>query len=315
MLNRGPNEQQYETISGEVLRFPRPVQAVADFLEQIWLDSQLSDVTADDLTQKVWSPDNPLMKKGPRPGQAHATLETYKHPVFRVMLDIIDRKRVATGSLDLSAARARYTFTVDQAAEQLAIDAATVRRAIREGRLAAWKDRSTYWLDPSAVENYRVSTRGRRAEVQISQGGRGVPVDPDLIRRADLRFVPGSLAVREGTEGNYSLRVKGAVKNPPEGQNERDQVRSYLIAPPWREIAVIRTKKAENDHRLFILRPREPEADGMDTGLTFAGFHVRGHFEIVETVNNSREVLERWKSYDNVNVLYSQRRSRQKGAQ
>ena len=281
-----PNEKVteiYHKANGETLYITdglsKPEKNYLRKVEQAAADPTVDEI---EVAALVWNTDNPYLQIHPDTGAAIADRAAYDSVVFQIMLDLIDQKRINLGTLDPEAAAARYTLTVKEAADKLGIHAATVRKAIDAKRLAAWKRGGTYMLDPASVASYKISNRGARADVQFSQ-------------QAHLGLIPGALAIREGTDGDYFLRVRGHIKS--EERQVGDDITQYLITRPWERVAVQTGKKSANSYRLFILEPAPPETEP-DQGLTFAGFYVRGAFKVVEKINNSKEALAAWKAYD-----------------
>jgi excisionase family DNA binding protein len=283
-------EHRHETLDGHIIIEKALTPEQRDFLARVRRTAADPTVTVDELTNLVWSEVNPLLVTNLLPGRAMATRETYDNPAFHEMLDWIGRKRVATGDLDLERARARYTMTVPDAAELLGVAESTLRRAVKEHRLAGWKKGGVYYLDPTAVESFRVSTRGVRAEVRIDE-------KPARHIWKDREWVRGALSMRLGTEGDYLLRVKGAVVTPYRNANSKAPAWEGLVPPGWKRIAVLRGKKKENDYRFFILEPAS-HANHQEADLEFSDFFIRGDFRIVRKINNPRKAIAAWESFE-----------------
>jgi excisionase family DNA binding protein len=134
-----------------------PTPAEAKFLRRV--EAMLEDTKVTDLEVRgvIYGPDNPLLAQVH--GYTFVTPEAFEHPVFRVLQDLHDRKRVATGALDLERAAARYTMTVAQAAEQLGLGESAIRMAVRASRLPSWMKGGEIFLDPQAVAAYKGGAR------------------------------------------------------------------------------------------------------------------------------------------------------------
>ncbi len=277
----------YKTREGEGVTIP-PLSPEADqFLERVEAAVTVEAMDGVAMVELVWGTENPLLERNPaNPGLPFATRETYDHPAFQRMLQLIDRKREILGNLDFAAVEPRYIVTVPEAAQILGIHETSVRQAIRGHRLAGIKKGTTYFLDPASVESYRVSTRGKEAKVQETE-------------HAKVGFLPGALHIREGAAGNYTLQVKstgGLAKAGNRKFGKASSVWENVLPAGWKQVYVLTGKKQESKYRLFILEPGKPDPE-KDMGLSFAGFHVRGEFEVVSHENNPRKALEEWKGF------------------
>jgi excisionase family DNA binding protein len=281
---------RYVTLQGENLDLTKVLPVHLDFLKRVQTAATDPKITHTDLAKLIWSGDNPLLVTNLLPSRAMATRESFENPAFRAMRDVEDRKRLESGDLDLERARARYTMTVPEAAGALGVAESTVRRAVKEGRLAGWKKGGVYYLDPNSVESYRVSTRGPRAEVRIDE-------KPAQRIWKDGQSIHGALSLRLGTEGDFVLRVKGAMITPYRNATAKAPAWEGLVQPGWRRIAVLRGKKKERDYRFFVLEPSPPEGP-RESALEFANFYVRGDFRVSRKINNPRKAIEAWESFD-----------------
>lgn len=92
--------------------------------------------------------------------------------MFRVLLDLLDQKRVRMGSLDLEKAAARYTLSVAEAAERLGIRDSAVRTAVLEGWIPSWLKDGQIRLAPASVDTYEVSRRGPPPRLLVASGSK-----------------------------------------------------------------------------------------------------------------------------------------------
>lgn len=264
---------RHEMLGGELVEFAPSVEEEAFLrrLEGIVRDGTLH---AEALETLLWSEENPLLDTSLVPGRAFATKETLDNPAWRVMRDLLDRRRTADGTLDWEAAQARYTVTVREAAGELGIHESAVRQAIQAGRLAAVKRGGQHFLDSASVKRYHVSNRG------------------PTRKGAELH-------VREGHKTGVGFRTK---RQPPRAlihmvvHGEPGGAATVAdIQEGWHRIAVLtnlKQKGGPDDQRLFILAPAAEWSN-----LDCKGFYVRGQFEIAEKINNSREALDAWKDF------------------
>lgn len=157
----------HECVNGRSIEFT-PTAAESKFIERVENAVGSKRVTADELRALVYGPENPLLAE--RHGYTFVTPEAFESPVFRVLLDLLDRKRVATGALDLERAAALYTMTVGQAADRLGLATSAVRTAVLAGRLPAWMRDGEIRLDPKTVDAYEVRASGRRPRLLVTCG-------------------------------------------------------------------------------------------------------------------------------------------------
>lgn len=262
------NVPTYEMISGETIEYElgKTGSAIALFFNRVLAAADDPAVSVVMLEELVYGLDNPLLSKDILPGRAVVTLATYDNPVFVVMLELIGRKRIAVGQLDVQAARLRHTMTVRDAALQLGVTEGAIRQAIYAGRISAWKDGGTHYLDPTVISAYRVSRRGPKAAQQPL--GRALEVRCGSNNEAQFN-------VKTPRQLVSTRRSKGAVIG---------------TADAWERVAVLAAK--DDGARLFVLQP----ADEMNE-LEFEGFYVRGWFIVTRTENNARRAREAFKAF------------------
>jgi hypothetical protein len=253
----------YETISGETIEYTSASAVIASFIERVRAAAHDPGMTVIQLEALVYGLENPLLSTTVIPGRAVVTASTYADPAFHVMLDLIGRKRVATGHLDLNAARARHTLTVRHTARQLGVSESAVRQAIQVGRLSAWKDAGTYYLDPVVVGAFRVSRRGPK---QTS----GEPLSVRCGSSGSVRF-----SVNMPHELTAATRGKGVTTGH---------------ALDWRRIAIIAS--SGSSARMFIIEPAD-----RDDAIEFNEFYVRGRFKIVHKENNAKAARDSFKAF------------------
>lgn len=253
---------KYLTISGETIEYSPNTLVLAAFMDRVRTASEDPKVLVVQLEAMVYGFENPLLDKDIIPGRAVVTKATYEHPCFHVMLDMIGRKRAATGHLDLAAARARHTMTVQQAAKHLDITEGAVRQAIHSGRLSSWREAGVYYLDPVVVTAYRVSRRG----------------PPPTAT---------PLEVRCGAEEGVVFKVKTPIELS--GRKKSKNVVTGL-AEGWKRIAVLASKG--DSARLFVL-----EVSKNSNLISLHNFFVRGKFDIIVTENNAAKAREAFKKF------------------
>ncbi|OWK36063.1 hypothetical protein [Fimbriiglobus ruber] len=255
-------------LNGRELEYPDPPTPVAAFLTRV--SAALSDaaVTVNDMISLVYGPDNPVLDHEYFPGRAMVTptilADPVRGPVYRVLNDLIERKRVQVGQIDPEAAFAKYTVGVPEAAGLLGISVQAVRLAIDEWRLPAVLRRGQWWLPPNAIESYKLGGRGPKPKPTK-------PVAPKTAMstqaQAKLGGVPGaSLSVRLYDEGN---RLIDLIATGKDGGST-----IYTFPDVWTWAAVKTTSSEET--RVFEVEP------AIETGeVEHAGLWVRGSLKIV----------------------------------
>lgn len=261
----------YTLLSGETVEFSAPSGELAQFLDRVLSAAVDPAVTEAELSALVHGPENPLLDKTAVPGRCVPTAEVYRDPVFHVMLDCIERKRLPPGS-EVAAPQARFTMTVPDAAKQLCISESAVRQAIYAGRLRARKDGGTYYLDPESVSGYRVSKRGPRRQDRLAKGPPG-----------------GALDARIGSGPDASFKVKHS-RDDFELVEKRGPEWTGTIPAGWRRIGILGTSKDRSAY--WEIEP----ADG-ESVLHFEGFYLRGGFRIVDTVSVSSRAVAAFRAF------------------
>jgi hypothetical protein len=244
----------HTTINGRSIDY-EPTAAEAKFLHRVEAAVANPAVGDADLRALIYGPDNPLLDQ--HAGYSFVTPAAFESPVFRVLLDLLDRKRVAAGSLDLAKTAARYTLSVAAAAERLGIRDSAVRTAVLDGRLPAWMKDGEIRLAPESVDSYQVSRRGRPPRLLVTCGSK----DGASMR---VRVVGGELEVNR-KEGGL---VEGQVTT-------------------WERVGVItgakreaRSGQLETTYRYWLLEP-----GGVARRVELDPFKVVGRFTIAEQKN------------------------------
>ena len=83
---------QYTLLSGETVEFIAPAGELGAFMRRVIAATKDPEVTDTELTELIHGPENPLLDATVVPGKVVATSETYRDPMFHVMLDCIARK-------------------------------------------------------------------------------------------------------------------------------------------------------------------------------------------------------------------------------
>lgn len=154
--------ERYTTLAGETVEYRRPEPALAAFLARVVDAAHDPGVTESAMIDLLYGPENPLLDTSIIPGRGVVTKAAFEHPVYRVLQDLLGRKRVQVGTLDLAASDARHTVSVTEAAERLGVHPSAVRQALQTGRLAGRKVGGTWLTTEEALASFRVVRRGPR---------------------------------------------------------------------------------------------------------------------------------------------------------
>lgn len=266
MTKRRPLER-HTTMAGEVLEYPRPGPELEAFLGRVRAAVEDPRVSEGELVELIYGRENPLLDHTIFEDRGAVTLEVFEDPVYHVMLDLLDAKRVQAGSLDPERAAARYTMTVSEAAAALEMTPSAVRQAIASKRLAAWKPGNEYLLDPHSVATYR-----------------------DHVKRRGPRAEP-ALRIRMGNRPGASFRVK--APGLEEASRTKIEGGGKLIeatVPRFARAAIAFSGKSVN--RMFVLEPAT-EANSFE----FEGFEVVGRYRVAEKINSPEEASKRFRAF------------------
>lgn len=264
--------ERYTTVAGEVIEYPTPKPDVAAFLERVLRAAHDPQVSASHLVDYVYGVDNPLLRQGVLPGRGLVTKETFADPVYHVMLDLIDVKRVQEGTLNLERAADAYTMTVAEAAKEKGVTPGAIRQAIEAKRLDAMKKGGTHYLRPSSVASFVVSRRG--------------PKPKDV---SDERV---AFAFRVGGEHGRKLQllvVGGDSDGPVRPVHDGVPVTAGFVRR-FERAAILEEKGASR--RFFEIEPSV-----YDDAIEWGSLYVRGSFKVVRKVNNAKAARDAWKAF------------------
>ncbi len=246
----------HSTINGRTIEY-EPTAVEARFLARLERAIDDPKISETELRALIYGPENPLLEQQKQTGYTFVTPAAFEAPVFRIALDMLDRKRIAAGSLDLEKVGARYTLSVAEAAERLGVGGNTVRTAVGEGRLPSWMRDGQIWLDPASVDSYEVSRRGR----------------------------PPKLLVTMGSKDGASLRIRVIGGEPEIIRKEGSVVEARITS--WSSVGVIsgakreaRSGEQETTYRYWLLQP-----GGQERRVELDPFKVAGRFTIADQKN------------------------------
>ncbi len=157
---------EHRCINGRILTFDASAEVQA-FLSEVAQASEDPTWTESAVRAFIFGESNPLWVGA---GYSYFRGDVLEQPAFRVALDLLDRKRIESGTLNLDAATARYSMTVSEAAEFLGIRDSAVRTAVAAFRLPCWMKNGQIFLDPATVRSYQASRRGRPPQIRITSG-------------------------------------------------------------------------------------------------------------------------------------------------
>jgi hypothetical protein len=257
---------RWTTLSGRELSFNEPTGDLAAYWDRLQRDAADPTVSHDALLALLYHADNPLLDRTLMPGRGSVTRAVIDNPLYQAMTDLLGRKQVQLGQLDLETAGAPYTVTLAEAAEELGLSSTAARQAIDSYRLAGWKKGGVWFIHPASVEAYKHANYG-----------------PAIKPRTGER-----LEVRMGTVGSgETLKLKY-----PAGEMEKEagHVHTGHLTAGWRRVGVLTTSGPTT--RFFALEPAE-EMGAIELG----GFYVRGRFRRAATENSSAKARLAWKAF------------------
>lgn len=241
------------TVTGEELEYERPTGDLAAFFARIVDAANDPRITEAELTALVYGKENPLLDQSIFPHHGAVTKAAFADPRYHVLLDLLTRKRVQTGSVNLDAVAAGATMTVAEAAAELGVSTSAVRLAIREHRLAGVKRGAGYMVDPRDVAAYRTTN---------PVGERG----PEAAGPA-LEICMGNI------EGK-SFKVKA----PGLHETSRKDGKIKAEVSAFRRAAI--AFSGTNVNRMFVIEPAEAMNE-----FHWGPFFIRGRYRVTKKQN------------------------------
>jgi hypothetical protein len=156
----------YTMLSGETVQYPDSPDEVTSFLAKVRLAAADPNVSVNQLTELIYSDENPLLDTTILPGRAMVTKKVFENPVYHIMADQIGVKQIQLGLVKKEDWDAQFTVSVQEAAEQLAITPGAVRAAITAKKLAGRLRNGQWYMHPNSIDSYKVSNRGRRKSTE-----------------------------------------------------------------------------------------------------------------------------------------------------
>ena len=261
----------HETLSGHRVEYPDPDPKLQKFLDRVqgvFQDRRKSD---DDMIALIYGRENPLLEAT----NGMVTREVFDNPVYRVLGDLIVRKRVAVDGTDPDRLAAKYTLTVADVAARKGVSEDAIRKAVRESRLPSWVKGGSYFFEPKSVEAVPLGTRGPMPK-GIEPISYRVGYDKTSNSQLRLRTEPGGNEPSETDESGPINQSRATY----DGTVER-----------WRRAAVF-TAGSRGSARFFELEPSSEREE-----LEFHGFYVRGKFRVTRKLNNAKDARKAWESF------------------
>jgi excisionase family DNA binding protein len=259
----------HETLSGHRIEYD-PEPKVERFLKRVDELVDDSKATEDDVIALVYGKENPILDQTLFPARGAVTREVLENPVYQVMTDLLARKRVQQDGLDVAKLAARYTLTVQEAAEELGISPDAVRKAIAARRLPAWSKEGAWYLDPRTFE--ALGPVGQRGPAPAPRG-------------------PGMLECIAGSTSKEFFLVKAPGYDDPIGTGKEVV---HKTVRPWKRAAIL--MGGGGKLRMFVLERFTGDRSSADE-VPFREWKASGHFNIVEKINNARDARLAWDSF------------------
>ncbi len=260
--------QTYKLLSGETITYES-----SPFLTRVRDAAADPGVSPDELLDLIYSEQNPILKSGVLPGRGVVTRAAFENPIYHIMLDLLEQKRLQQGALDQEVSSdAQFTMTVGEAAAALGISESAVRQAIYAKNLAARKIKNAWRIYPAGVEAYKVGNQG--------------PAPERLLQ------------IRLGAVDGLSCKVK-SVEQLSDKVKDAGVTTGTLTC--WRRIAVIiggssvEKVPGQKGYTFWDLTIGDYGAE--NESIEHDPFYVRGPFRVVRKIEHSREAVEAFKSF------------------
>lgn len=284
---------QHTTITGHTIDYD-PTPDVAAFLDRVRKLAADPTTTENDLITLAYSRENPILDQGMFLDRGAVTKEVLERPEYRVLVDILGRKRLEQEGRTLEYVAAQYTMGVAEASRMSALSVSAIRQAITSGKLPSRIHEGQHRLNPRHVAAFALAsdtgTRGPKRE----------RTHPVLVGEAlDVCFGArdgASLKFRTGGAGFFSIQTDGGVSRvtDPNMIAGVGGVKRAKIDAGWSVLHVFSAldRGGKPSARYQLLRP-STEPNELRVGDTF---FVRGKFLIENVENNPRIASEMFES-------------------
>jgi hypothetical protein len=149
----------HETASGQQIKYADPDPMLARFLKRAEELASHADASENELIVWVYGPENPILDRTIFPERGAVTRAVLDDPVYAVLQDLLFRKSAAQRGQSLERIAAKYTLTVNEAAERKGVSPQAIRNAIATKRLPAWVRDGEYHLDPRTLDIVEFGSR------------------------------------------------------------------------------------------------------------------------------------------------------------
>lgn len=233
----------------------------------------------------AFSSENPILDHTLFVGRGAVTKEVLEDPAYAVLTDILFRKKVSLGLVDVAKLAAMHSMTVAEAAAELGVHESAIRQAISARRIGSWLKDGRHYLDPRVVKT-----------LEIGRGPRAGSPKPDIeVAHADgsreiIQVKSHPLEIVMGHAKDASMRVKAQDQLIELGRIAGN-VKHYRLMS-WKRVVVMTTGEG-GSKRAFVL-----ERDARENELVFGPFSVRGRFVVKEKANSPKTADMFWKAYD-----------------
>jgi excisionase family DNA binding protein len=164
---------KYETITGHTIELDDPAPEVARFIGKVEALAAEKRTTEEQLIGLVYSDQNPILERSPVGGAPLVTKGVLGTAPYRILKDLLERKRIAEQKIDVEKLAAGYTLTTAEAAERLGVHESAIRQAAADGRLASWVKGGKHHFHPKWLDDFGAASekRGRPGPAPAKRAG------------------------------------------------------------------------------------------------------------------------------------------------
>jgi hypothetical protein len=218
----------YQTLENQRLTFSFQDERESEFLSDLIRMAHEPHVSGFELSEQIYSKKNPILDHTIFPDRGTVTERVRQNPLYHIMIDLWSRKRVQEGTLDLNAYRARFTLSLEQAAERLRLTQDQVSALVGSYKLTALHHEDGLRFDPKVLDLYARFMQKKTSTSLTPQAPIEPQPEPDLERRARYTMtVPEAARELDITESAVRQAIAaGKLQSIKNGGQ-------HLLDPSW----------------------------------------------------------------------------------